>query len=115
MLQRVANQKLTGSSPVQQQPVITTLEGPIYKMSPPTNDSPNGLVDQTPGDLAPVTRIPPATTAPELQAQQTPLTQKRTPKDFIFGKVIGEGSFSTVSLNQIFIFDQFFNYFTLLF
>lgn len=31
---------------------------------------------------------------------------KRSPKDYIFGKVIGEGSFSTVSKSNLLKFDQ---------
>ncbi|XP_066581133.1 3-phosphoinositide-dependent protein kinase 1 isoform X2 [Prorops nasuta] len=63
-------------------------------MSPPTNDVTNGVV-------APVCtlahRVPP-TTNPALTSINPPPTHKRTPKDFKFGKVIGEGSFSTVYL-----------------
>ncbi|KAL6442208.1 hypothetical protein ACFW04_002467 [Cataglyphis niger] len=62
-------------------------------MSPPTNDVTNGVV-APPSTLAP--RVPP-TTNPTLTTINPP-THKRTPKDFIFGKVIGEGSFSTVYL-----------------
>ncbi|XP_020293934.1 3-phosphoinositide-dependent protein kinase 1 [Pseudomyrmex gracilis] len=62
-------------------------------MSPPTNDVTNGVV-APPNTLAP--RVPP-TTNPSLTTINPP-THKRTPKDFIFGKVIGEGSFSTVYL-----------------
>ncbi|XP_018052031.1 PREDICTED: 3-phosphoinositide-dependent protein kinase 1 isoform X1 [Atta colombica] len=83
---RVANQALT----VSPQPAVT-VEGPVSKMSPPTNDVNNGVV-ASPSTLAP--RVPP-TTNPSLT---NPPTHKRTPKDFIFGKVIGEGSFSTVYL-----------------
>ncbi|KAL2741064.1 3-phosphoinositide-dependent protein kinase 1 isoform X4 [Vespula squamosa] len=60
-------------------------------MSPPTNDVTNGVVAPA-ATLAP--RVP---TNPSLTTVN-PLTHKRTPKDFIFGKVIGEGSFSTVYL-----------------
>ncbi|XP_043491817.1 3-phosphoinositide-dependent protein kinase 1 isoform X4 [Polistes fuscatus] len=60
-------------------------------MSPPTNDVTNGVVAPA-ATLAP--RVP---TNPSL-GTVNPLTHKRTPKDFIFGKVIGEGSFSTVYL-----------------
>ncbi|GAB1862815.1 3-phosphoinositide-dependent protein kinase 1 [Camponotus japonicus] len=60
-------------------------------MSPPTNDVTNGVV-APPSTLAP--RVPP-TTNPTLTTINPP-PHKRTPKDFIFGKVIGEGSFSTV-------------------
>jgi hypothetical protein len=62
-------------------------------MSPPTNDVTNSVV-APPSTLAP--RVPP-TASPSLDTINPP-THKRTPKDFIFGKVIGEGSFSTVSL-----------------
>ncbi|KAI4496271.1 hypothetical protein M0804_000081 [Polistes exclamans] len=86
VLQRVANQALT----VSPQPAVT-VEGPVSKMSPPTNDVTNGVVAPA-ATLAP--RVP---TNPSL-ATVNPLTHKRTPKDFIFGKVIGEGSFSTVYL-----------------
>ncbi|XP_008203217.1 3-phosphoinositide-dependent protein kinase 1 isoform X2 [Nasonia vitripennis] len=82
-------------------------------MSPPTNDVTNGVVVAAPGDIVAPARLPtsPAATQQQLnnptgQQQQsldtaTPTTtvvptHKRTPKDFIFGKVIGEGSFSTV-------------------
>jgi len=87
-LQRVANQALT----VSPQPAVT-VEGPVSRMSPPTNDVTNGVV-APPSTLAP--RVPP-TTNPTLTTINPP-PHKRTPKDFIFGKVIGEGSFSTVSL-----------------
>ncbi|XP_043491809.1 3-phosphoinositide-dependent protein kinase 1 isoform X3 [Polistes fuscatus] len=83
---RVANQALT----VSPQPAVT-VEGPVSKMSPPTNDVTNGVVAPA-ATLAP--RVP---TNPSL-GTVNPLTHKRTPKDFIFGKVIGEGSFSTVYL-----------------
>lgn len=47
------------------------------------------------------TMSPPRTSAPLVDGvskhQPQQQTTKRTPKDFIFGKVIGEGSFSTVS------------------
>ncbi|XP_032674497.1 3-phosphoinositide-dependent protein kinase 1 isoform X5 [Odontomachus brunneus] len=86
-LQRVANQALT----VSPQPAVT-VEGPVSKMSPPTNDVTNGVV-APPSTLAP--RVPP-TANPSITANNLP--HKRTPKDFIFGKVIGEGSFSTVYL-----------------
>ncbi|KAL6442209.1 hypothetical protein ACFW04_002467 [Cataglyphis niger] len=85
---RVANQALTASP----QPAVT-VEGPVSRMSPPTNDVTNGVV-APPSTLAP--RVPP-TTNPTLTTINPP-THKRTPKDFIFGKVIGEGSFSTVYL-----------------
>ncbi|KAH0955180.1 hypothetical protein HN011_010033 [Eciton burchellii] len=62
-------------------------------MSPPTNDVTNSVV-APPSTLAP--RVPP-TASPSLDTINPP-THKRTPKDFIFGKVIGEGSFSTVYL-----------------
>ncbi|XP_076649640.1 phosphoinositide-dependent kinase 1 isoform X4 [Halictus rubicundus] len=62
-------------------------------MSPPTNDVTNGVVAPA-NTLAP--RVSP-TTNPALTTINPP-THKRTPKDFIFGKVIGEGSFSTVYL-----------------
>jgi len=87
-LQRVANQALT----VSPQPAVT-VEGPVSRMSPPTNDVTNSVV-APPSTLAP--RVPP-TASPSLDTINPP-THKRTPKDFIFGKVIGEGSFSTVSL-----------------
>lgn len=108
MLQRVANQTLTASP----QPAVT-VEGPVFKMSPPTNDVTNGVVVAASGDIVAPARLPtsPAATQQQLNnptAQQQGLntatptttvvpTHKRTPKDFIFGKVIGEGSFSTVS------------------
>ncbi|XP_076649639.1 phosphoinositide-dependent kinase 1 isoform X3 [Halictus rubicundus] len=85
---RVANQALT----VSPQPAVT-VEGPVSKMSPPTNDVTNGVVAPA-NTLAP--RVSP-TTNPALTTINPP-THKRTPKDFIFGKVIGEGSFSTVYL-----------------
>ncbi|XP_043491803.1 3-phosphoinositide-dependent protein kinase 1 isoform X2 [Polistes fuscatus] len=85
-IKRVANQALT----VSPQPAVT-VEGPVSKMSPPTNDVTNGVVAPA-ATLAP--RVP---TNPSL-GTVNPLTHKRTPKDFIFGKVIGEGSFSTVYL-----------------
>ncbi|XP_068985252.1 3-phosphoinositide-dependent protein kinase 1 isoform X2 [Bombus flavifrons] len=85
---RVANQALT----VSPQPAVT-VEGPVSKMSPPTNDVTNGVV-APPNTLAP--RVSP-TTNPALTTINPP-THKRTPKDFIFGKAIGEGSFSTVYL-----------------
>ncbi|RLU16608.1 hypothetical protein DMN91_010676 [Ooceraea biroi] len=87
-LQRVANQALT----VSPQPAVT-VEGPVSRMSPPTNDVTNSVV-APPTTLAP--RVPP-TASPSLDTINPP-THKRTPKDFIFGKVIGEGSFSTVYL-----------------
>lgn len=93
MFQRVANQALT----VSPQPAVT-VEGPVSRMSPPTNDVTNGVV-APPSTLAP--RVPP-TTNPSLTTINPP-THKRTPKDFIFGKVIGEGSFSTVSFFYFFI------------
>ncbi|XP_015119492.1 3-phosphoinositide-dependent protein kinase 1 isoform X2 [Diachasma alloeum] len=67
-------------------------------MSPPTNDMTNGVVanqnTMTPRlPAAPNTEITTATTTTTVLP-----THKRTPKDFIFGKVIGEGSFSTVYL-----------------
>lgn len=83
----MANQALT----VSPQPAAT-VEGPVSKMSPPTNDVTNGVVAPS-NTLAP--RVPP-TENPQLTSVN-PATHKRTPKDFIFGKVIGEGSFSTVS------------------
>lgn len=64
----------------------------MSKMSPPTNDVTNGVV-APPNNLAP--RVPPTTNS---ALTVNPPTHKRTPKDFIFGKVIGEGSFSTVYL-----------------
>ncbi|XP_076170766.1 phosphoinositide-dependent kinase 1 isoform X2 [Ptiloglossa arizonensis] len=85
---RVANQALT----VSPQPAVT-VEGPVSKMSPPTNDATNGVVAPA-NTLAP--RVSP-TTNPALTTIN-PSTHKRTPNDFIFGKVIGEGSFSTVYL-----------------
>ncbi|XP_017887909.1 3-phosphoinositide-dependent protein kinase 1 isoform X2 [Ceratina calcarata] len=85
---RVANQALT----VSPQPAVT-VEGPVSKMSPPTNDVTNGVV-APPNTLAP--RVSP-TANPALTTNNPP-THKRTPNDFIFGKVIGEGSFSTVYL-----------------
>lgn len=88
MLQRVANQTLTASP----QPAVT-VEGPVSKMSPPTNDVTNGVM-APPSNLAP--RVP-STTNPALTTINPP-THKRSATDFIFGKVIGEGSFSTVSL-----------------
>ncbi|XP_076672178.1 phosphoinositide-dependent kinase 1 isoform X3 [Andrena cerasifolii] len=84
----VANQALT----VSPQPAAT-VEGPVSKMSPPTNDVTNGVVAPT-NTLAP--RVSPVAN-PGLNPQNPP-THKRSPKDFIFGKVIGEGSFSTVYL-----------------
>ncbi|XP_053970665.1 3-phosphoinositide-dependent protein kinase 1 isoform X1 [Hylaeus volcanicus] len=84
----VANQALT----VSPQPAVT-VEGPVSKMSPPTNEVTNGVV-------APANTLAPrvsSTTNPALTTINPP-THKRTPKDFIFGKVIGEGSFSTVYL-----------------
>lgn len=88
LFKRVANQALT----VSPQPAVT-VEGPVSKMSPPTNDVTNGVVAPA-NTLAP--RVSP-TTNPALTTINPP-THKRTPKDFIFGKVIGEGSFSTVYL-----------------
>lgn len=88
LFQRVANQALT----VSPQPAVT-VEGPVSKMSPPTNDVTNGVV-APPNTMAP--RVSP-TANPALTTINPP-THKRTPKDFIFGKVIGEGSFSTVSV-----------------
>ncbi|KAG7211912.1 hypothetical protein KM043_011121 [Ampulex compressa] len=88
LFKRVANQALT----VSPQPAVT-VEGPVSKMSPPTNDVTNGVV-APPSTLAP--RVPPAVD-PVLTTINPP-THKRSPKDFIFGKVIGEGSFSTVYL-----------------
>lgn len=88
----MANQALT----VSPQPAVT-VEGPVSKMSPPTNDVTNGVVAPA-ATLAP--RVP---TNPSLTTVN-PLTHKRTPKDFIFGKVIGEGSFSTVSTFLFFSF-----------
>lgn len=70
----------------------------MSKMSPPTNDVTNGVV-APPSTLAP--RVPP-TANPSLTTINPP-THKRTPKDFIFGKVIGEGSFSTVSYHPPFL------------
>ncbi|XP_011331286.1 3-phosphoinositide-dependent protein kinase 1 isoform X1 [Ooceraea biroi] len=87
-VKRVANQALT----VSPQPAVT-VEGPVSRMSPPTNDVTNSVV-APPTTLAP--RVPP-TASPSLDTINPP-THKRTPKDFIFGKVIGEGSFSTVYL-----------------
>ncbi|KAK0168186.1 hypothetical protein PV327_002012 [Microctonus hyperodae] len=87
LFKRVANQALT----VSPQPTVT-VEGPVSKMSPPTNDVTNGVGVVPPNNLAP--RVP-TTTNSTLTSLST---HKRTPKDFIFGKVIGEGSFSTVYL-----------------
>ncbi|XP_048516309.1 3-phosphoinositide-dependent protein kinase 1 isoform X2 [Athalia rosae] len=85
---RVANQALT----VSPQPAVA-VEGPVSKMSPPTNDVTNGVVaPQT--TMAP--RVPPTTNPALVLTNRTPA--KYTPKDFIFGKVIGEGSFGTVYL-----------------
>ncbi|XP_034936536.1 3-phosphoinositide-dependent protein kinase 1 isoform X3 [Chelonus insularis] len=61
------------------------------KMSPPTNDVTNGVV--APADNL-IARRPSTTNPPDPNI----LIQKRTPKDYIFGKVIGEGSFSIVYL-----------------
>ncbi|XP_057330480.1 3-phosphoinositide-dependent protein kinase 1 isoform X2 [Microplitis mediator] len=81
---RVANQTLSVSTQS-----TVTVEGPVSKMSPPTNDVTSGVV--APSDnLMP--RVPPAAN-PTINILQT---HKRTANDFIFGKVIGEGSFSTV-------------------
>lgn len=68
----------------------------MSKMSPPTNDVTNGVV-APPSTLAP--RVPPTADPSLNNTINNPPTHKRTPKDFIFGKVIGEGSFSTVSLS----------------
>ncbi|XP_033211588.1 3-phosphoinositide-dependent protein kinase 1 isoform X2 [Belonocnema kinseyi] len=86
LFKRVANQTLTASP----QPAVT-VEGPGSKMSPPTNDVTNGVM-APPSNLAP--RVP-STTNPALTTINPP-THKRSATDFIFGKVIGEGSFSTV-------------------
>lgn len=97
LFKRVANQTLTASP----QPAVT-VEGPVFKMSPPTNDVTNGVVVAAPGDVVAPARLPtPAIgVSPPTQGLTItiPPTHKRTPKDFIFGKVIGEGSFSTVYL-----------------
>lgn len=90
-LQRVANQALT----VSPQPAVT-VEGPVSRMSPPTNDVTNSVV-APPSTLVP--RVP-SNMDPSLGS--IPLTHKRNSKDFIFGKMIGEGSFSTVSLRYSF-------------
>lgn len=86
LFKRVANQTLT----VSPQPAVT-VEGPVSKMSPPTNDVTNGVI-APPSNLTP--RVP-STTNPALTSINPP-THKRSSTDFIFGKVIGEGSFSTV-------------------
>ena len=96
-MQRVANQTLAATP----QPAAA-LEAPInLKMSPPTNEVANGLVVAAPGELDAPARLPSpaAGEKPPSQSLATPVPapQKRSPKDFIFGKVIGEGSFSTVS------------------
>lgn len=39
----------------------------------------------------------PASLGAELRAQQAPQPRKKRPEDFKFGKILGEGSFSTVS------------------
>ncbi|XP_046430594.1 3-phosphoinositide-dependent protein kinase 1 isoform X1 [Neodiprion fabricii] len=85
---RVANQALT----VSPQPAVA-VEEPVSKMSPPTNDVTNGVVAPQ-NTSAP--RVPPTTNPALAYTNRTPA--KYTPKDFIFGKVIGEGSFGTVYL-----------------
>ncbi|XP_046750227.1 3-phosphoinositide-dependent protein kinase 1 isoform X1 [Diprion similis] len=85
---RVANQALT----VSPQPAVA-VEEPVSKMSPPTNDVTNGVV--APQNTA-APRVPPTTNPALAHTNRTPA--KYTPKDFIFGKVIGEGSFGTVYL-----------------
>ena len=92
----------------------------MIKMSPPTNDVTNGVVVGAPGDLVAPARLPtPAInssgdgTPTAVQGITTSATgdnkttttpanvpQKRSSTDFIFGKVIGEGSFSTVSRHE---------------
>ncbi|XP_043270665.1 3-phosphoinositide-dependent protein kinase 1 [Venturia canescens] len=65
-------------------------------MSPPTNDVTNGVVVVVVASDELTPRVPP-TGSPAIITTSL-ATHKRTPKDFIFGKVIGEGSFSTVYL-----------------
>lgn len=90
----MANQALT----VSPQPAVA-VEGPVSKMSPPTNDVTNGVVAPQSTE---VPRVPPTTNPSLVQTNRTPV--KYTPKDFIFGKVIGEGSFGTVSSTKIELF-----------
>ncbi|XP_034936535.1 3-phosphoinositide-dependent protein kinase 1 isoform X2 [Chelonus insularis] len=93
LFKRVANQTLTVSSlsTVSTQPTVTVEGSMQSKMSPPTNDVTNGVV--APADNL-IARRPSTTNPPDPNI----LIQKRTPKDYIFGKVIGEGSFSIVYL-----------------
>ncbi|XP_034936534.1 3-phosphoinositide-dependent protein kinase 1 isoform X1 [Chelonus insularis] len=93
LIKRVANQTLTVSSlsTVSTQPTVTVEGSMQSKMSPPTNDVTNGVV--APADNL-IARRPSTTNPPDPNI----LIQKRTPKDYIFGKVIGEGSFSIVYL-----------------
>lgn len=91
MFQRVANQTLSVST----QPAVVTVEGPVSKMSPPTNDVTSVVAAAPPPPPSPdnLPRVPPAN--PTINTLQN---HKRTANDFIFGKVVGEGSFSTVSI-----------------
>lgn len=43
---------------------------------------------------------PDINSAPSCSSEVKSVRNKRTPKDFIFGKILGEGSFSTVSNNS---------------
>ncbi|XP_063975677.1 3-phosphoinositide-dependent protein kinase 1 isoform X2 [Diachasmimorpha longicaudata] len=89
--ERVANQALT----VSPQPAVT-VEEPVSKMSPPTNDMTNSVVANQ-NTISPCLPSTPNTDITTATTTTTVLpTHKRSPKDFIFGKVIGEGSFSTV-------------------
>jgi hypothetical protein len=91
----VANQTLTTLP----QPIVT-VEGPVFKMSP-TNDMTNSIMATVPANVIAPVRLAMSVTDITSSSQDlitnVPQTHKRTPKDFIFGKVIGEGSFSTVN------------------
>ncbi|XP_044005061.1 3-phosphoinositide-dependent protein kinase 1 isoform X1 [Aphidius gifuensis] len=104
-IKRVVTPRLIASS----QPKTTTVEIPVTRMTPPTTN--DDVVVQTQNNIVKCTTTtttsPPSstTTTSTTTSSSTPTTKtdetiivKRSPKDFIFGKVIGEGSFSTVYL-----------------
>ncbi|XP_074094693.1 phosphoinositide-dependent kinase 1 isoform X1 [Cotesia typhae] len=89
-IKRVANQTLSVSTQS-----AVTVEGPVSKMSPPTNDVTSMVVS------APPPPPPPPDNLPRVVPRANPTintlqNHKRTANDFIFGKLVGEGSFSTV-------------------
>lgn len=80
--------------------VVTTAFNLINKLKPRQKPNNNRIMKRVPAPL-PVATMPPLPLAEQQRNGAPPPTQppaKRTPKDFIFGKVVGEGSFSTVYL-----------------